>query len=144
LSKRHQTGKKKAAEPEREVRLDKWLKVARIFKTRSLAQEAIEAGHVKSGTRSVKPGRTVKVGDRFKITKGRHRLLIEVLQVTKKSVSAKDSHDLYQVLEDHMERDEHQGFNRLLDQIEGSRRGKGRPTKRERRQIDKFTDQDKD
>lgn len=121
-----------------EIRIDKWLKVARIFKTRSLAQEAISAGHVKSGKHSVKPGRDVKTGDEFIVTKGRRRLHFKVLVVTSRSVSAKDSHDLYQVIEDHTEQDKNRELNKMLDQVADSRRHLGRPTKRERRQIEKY------
>jgi ribosome-associated heat shock protein Hsp15 len=133
---KNSTGKQPGVEPE--IRIDKWLKVARIFKTRTLAQEAISAGHVKSGTHSVKPGRDVKIGDEFSVTKGRRRLRIKVLVVTSRSVSAKDSHDLYQLLEDHTEKDQNRELNKMLDQVEDSRRHRGRPTKRERRQIEKY------
>ncbi len=134
---RNTTGRQPDLEPE--VRIDKWLKVARIFKTRSLAQESIAAGHVKCGTQSVKPGRDVRVGDEFIVTKGQRRLHFKVLIVTSRSVSARDSHDLYQVLEDHTEKDQNRELNRLLDQVEDTRRHRGRPTKRERRQIEKYT-----
>ncbi len=138
INKKQDSGKRPL--PDTEVRIDKWLKVARIFKTRSLAQEAIDAGHVKSGNRSVKPGRAVRIGDEFSVTKGKRRLRFKVMVVTARSVSAQVSHELYEILEDHLEEDPHREMNRLLNQIEDTSHRKGRPTKRERRQINKFTD----
>ena len=118
--------------------MDKWLKVARLFKTRSLAQDAIEGGHVKMDRKSVKPGRTVKPGDRMEVVKGRQRLEIEILIVTDRSVSAKDSHDLYRIIEEKVQEDPYRDYHRILNDIEKENQRRGRPTKKQRRDIEKL------
>ena len=52
-----------------DLRIDKWLWCARFFKTRSLAQAAVEGGHVQVNGERVKPSRHVRVGDRLRITR---------------------------------------------------------------------------
>jgi len=61
-----------------DLRIDKWLWCARFFKTRGLAQAAVEGGHVQVNGERVKPARHVKVGDRVRITRDRERFEIEV------------------------------------------------------------------
>ena len=61
-----------------DVRIDKWLWAARFFKTRALACDAIETGHVRVAGERVKPSRGVKVGDR--VSKGQTILLVEAMK----------------------------------------------------------------
>lgn len=125
------------------VRIDKWLKVARLFKTRSLAQEAIDGGHVKMAGKVVKAGRTVQPGDKLTIVKGRQRLEVEILIVTDRSVSARDSHDLYRVIEEEIKEDPYREYNKIFNQMEQETARRGKPSKKERRDIDKFRNRNK-
>ncbi len=118
------------------VRVDKWLKVARLYKTRSLAQEAISGGHVKLGGTAVKPGRGLNPGDILEITKGRRRLKLEVVKVTERSVAAALARELYRILEEEIQEDPHREFNANFRRVVKTARG--RPTKKERRDLEKF------
>ena len=60
------------------LRIDKWLWCARFFRTRSLAQAAVEGGHVQVNEDRVKPSRTVRVGDRLSIQRDQERMEVEV------------------------------------------------------------------
>ena len=64
------------------MRLDKWLKVSRLIKRRTVAQEACDGGHVSVGGRVAKPSTDVKVGDVIEIRFGAKTLTVEVLSVT--------------------------------------------------------------
>ena len=64
------------------MRLDKWLKVSRLIKRRTVAQEACDGGHVSIGGRVAKPSTDVKVGDVIEIRFGAKTLTVEVLSVT--------------------------------------------------------------
>ena len=60
------------------LRVDKWLWCARFFRTRSLAQAAVEGGHVQVNDDRVKPSRTVRVGDHLRIQRDQERMEVEV------------------------------------------------------------------
>lgn len=127
---------------ENKVRIDKWLWAVRIFKTRSLAAEECDKGHVRIGDFNVKASREVRVGDEIKVRIPpieRHYL---VKQVTSKRMSAQLAVDFVQDVTpqeklDLMNTAKAYGF-------EQRDRGVGRPTKRDRRMIDKFKDSDDD
>src|SRR5262245_44097959 len=63
------------------LRVDKWLWCARFFKTRSVAQEAVEGGHVQVNGERVKASRQVKTGDRLSITRVQERYEVDVLSI---------------------------------------------------------------
>lgn len=63
------------------MRLDKWLKVSRLIKRRTVAQEACDAGHVSLNGRTAKPSQEVRTGDTVEITFGARTLRAEVLSV---------------------------------------------------------------
>ena len=67
------------------MRLDKWLKVSRLIKRRTVAQEACDGGHVSVGGRVAKPSTDVKIGDVIEIALGQRTLKVEVLAVTENS-----------------------------------------------------------
>ena len=70
------------------VRLDVWLWATRFFKTRALAKQAIEAGRVEVNRAAGKPARTIRIGDRLKITRGEDRYEIEVAALVSRRGSA--------------------------------------------------------
>lgn len=116
------------------MRIDKWLWAVRLFKTRSLATASCKAGVVKIGDRRAKPANVVNPGDTVYVTKeGVHRTLI-VVALLEKRVGAK-------LVPEYMEDKTPQSEwalvrdNRNLGKRE---QGSGRPTKRDRREMDRF------
>lgn len=121
------------------VRIDKWLWVARLFKTRSLAADAIKGGKVKVDGNPVKPSREVKVGDVIQVQIEQLHKVVEVKTIVKNRVSAKQVPEIYNDLtpKEEYERIE---FMRAY-KAEWRDRGAGRPTKKERRMIEKMKDE---
>ena len=117
------------------MRLDKWLWAARFFKTRGLATEAIKGGKVKLDGHGVKPSRTIRVGDRLEITQNHRRVWVEVKALSDRRGPAEQAQQLYRV-----EREmPTQRRPEIGQAVAGWReKGRGRPTKRERRQIERW------
>ena len=130
---------KKMAEEENIVRMDKWLWAARLFKTRSLAADAIKGGKVKVDDSPIKPSREVKVGDVIQVQIEQLHKVVEVKTVVKNRVSAKQVPEVYNDLtpKEEYERIE---FMRAY-KAEWRDRGTGRPTKKERRMIERLKDE---
>lgn len=123
----------------KEVRIDKWIWAMRIFKTRTIAAEACKKGRVMVGDVAVKPSRTVKPGDIVSVRKPPVTYSFRVKAVTENRLGAK-------LVPDYMEHITPQSQLDLLDVIKISgfidrRKGLGRPTKREGRQLEEFTSQ---
>ena len=123
---------------EQNQRLDKWLWAARFFKTRSLAVEAINGGKVHLNNHRIKPSHTVRPDDMLTISKPPYELEIQVLALNSQRRPAPEAQLLYQETPDSIEKRE-----LLKEQIKneplGFRQQKGRPSKRDRRNIIKFT-----
>lgn len=121
---------------EEKVRIDKWLWAVRIFKTRSLAAEECGKGHVRIGDICVKASREIKIGDEIKVRIPpieRHYL---VKQVTGKRMSAQLA---VGSVEDVTPQEKIDMLNAIkVFGFEHRDRGIGRPTKRDRRMIDKL------
>ncbi len=116
------------------LRIDKYLWAIRIFKTRSLATEACKAGKVKLNGQNVKPSYVVKQGERYTIQKGIERKEILVTGLLERRVDAKTAVQFY---EDHTPVEETYGFKSVFHAPVLKRdRGTGRPTKKDRREID--------
>ncbi len=120
-----------------EVRIDKWLWAVRIFKTRTIATDACKKGRVLMGNAPVKPSRPIKVGDIIKVRKPPVTYSFEVLALTQNRLGAK-------LVPDYMKNITPESELHLLDVIKVSgfvdrRKGLGRPTKREGRELAKFT-----
>lgn len=123
--------------PTGEARLDKWLWAARIFKTRSLAADACKNGRVAINGAQAKPARTVKPGDEVSVRKPPVTYTFRVLQTLEKRVGAKLLPD---VLENITPPEQYELLE--MSHISGfvnRARGTGRPTKKERRDLDEFT-----
>ena len=82
-----------------EVRLDKWLKVARFFKSRADATEAVENGQVKLNGERTKPAKIIKIGDLLTIKMGNRYRDFTVKVITARSLSAKLARELYEAKE---------------------------------------------
>jgi ribosome-associated heat shock protein Hsp15 len=120
------------------MRLDKWLWAARFFKTRSLAQQGIEAGRVKLNEARVKCSHVVKVEDAVAVRVGELEWQVRVKGVSDKRGPAEQARKLYEETEaSRIERE------RRIDQrrwgAEPSADMKGRPTKRDRRRLEGLT-----
>lgn len=118
------------------VRIDKWLWAVRLYKSRSLATEACNAGHVKIGGSSVKPSRDVRVGEVITATTGRVLRTVKMLAPLEQRVGAKRVGGF---LEDLTTPEE---YARAREDLPQSAlqfpRGFGRPTKKQRRQLEKL------
>ncbi|MGK6350139.1 RNA-binding S4 domain-containing protein [Parapedobacter sp. DT-150] len=116
------------------LRIDKYLWAIRLFKTRSLATEACKAGRVKLNGQNLKPSALVKVGDTYHIQKGAERKVVKVTALLDKRVDAKTAVGFY---EDLTPIEETYGYKAKYHAPLLKRdRGAGRPTKKERREID--------
>ena len=125
------------------VRLDKWLWSARIFKTRSLATDAVSSGKVLVDGSRAKPARQISVGQNLIIRKGPFEFSLLVERLIEKRVAAKDAQTTYSESEESIEKrkalQEKLKDDRMLSQGE---RLAGRPNKRDRRLIHRFKSQD--
>ena len=81
------------------MRLDKFLKVSRVIKRRTVAKEICEAGKISVNGHTAKAGHELKIGDILEIAMGNRRLKIKVAEI-KETVRANEADTLYEVLED--------------------------------------------
>ena len=126
------------AEEENIVRMDKWLWAARLFKTRSVAADAIKGGKVKMDDNPVKPSREVKVGDIIQVQIEQLHKVVEVKTVVKNRVSPKQVPEVYNDLTPKEEYERIEFMHAY--KTEWRDRGAGRPTKKERRMIERLKD----
>ena len=118
-----------------EVRVDRWLWAARLFKTRSAATEAVLGGRVHLNGARVKPAKGVRAGDRLDVTVAQTRRELTVLAVAEKRGSAAIAATLYDETPDSIRRREELGLERRQSRPLGADLGV-RPTKRDRRRLD--------
>ena len=117
------------------VRLDKWLQVARVFKTRSQATRACVLGRVRVGGVAAKAHRKVSVDDRIEVRlKARTRVLL-VKELRSKPVPKAQARTLYEDLSVEPPRPAFDPYSAILPP---ERIVKGRPSKRDRRRIDRW------
>jgi ribosome-associated heat shock protein Hsp15 len=119
------------------VRIDKWLWAARFFKTRSLANQAVEGGRVKLNGERCKPAKEVRVGDRLLVHVGDFEWELAVLGLSDKRGPATVARGLYEELEHSLARRQAQLEERRM-QLNPAAALKGRPTKKDRRRIRGF------
>jgi ribosome-associated heat shock protein Hsp15 len=120
------------------LRLDKWLWAARFYKTRGLAHEAIEAGRVRLNGEKAKPGKEIKPGDRLQLQIGEFSWELSVVGLDARRGPAEQARALYAETEtSRLRRAEQVELRRL--QANPAAAIKGRPTKRDRRLIHRFT-----
>lgn len=121
------------------TRLDKWLWAARFFKHRTGATEAVDGGKVKLNGAAVKPAREVRAGDRLDITVGEDVFTVIVRGIAEKRGPASVAQQLYEETADSVERRTAAREQRKFAATPGADLH-GRPTKRDRRRIHRFTD----
>ena len=129
----------KNPEPASRPRIDKWLWAARFFKTRSLAQDAVEGGKVRLNGERVKPSREVKVGDSLIVQVGEFTWTVSVLGLSDRRGPAPVARLLYREDAESQAARQRQIDTRQWVAAPGSAI-KGRPTKRDRRLIHRFKD----
>jgi ribosome-associated heat shock protein Hsp15 len=125
--------------PEKEkLRIDKYLWAIRAFKTRTLATDACKAGRVKLDGQNVKPSHEVKLNEVYSVSKGAERRVLKVTGLLENRVDAKTAVNFYS---DITPMEETQAFKSMFHApILQRDRGAGRPTKRDRREIDELKD----
>ena len=121
------------------LRIDKWLWAARFFKTRSLATEAIHAGHIKLNGATVKPARVLRAGDMLDLAIGEEKWTVEVLGLNDLRRPASVAQQLYAETAESRERRAAAKEAHRLAPTPGSDL-RGRPTKKARRQIRGFNE----
>jgi ribosome-associated heat shock protein Hsp15 len=113
------------------LRIDKWLWCARFFRSRGLAQQAVEAGHVQVNGERVKASRMVRIGDRLRITRERERYEVEVTGIPLRRGPAAEARQHYlETPESEAARVHARELDRLSAPVSD-----GRPDKRERRDL---------
>lgn len=123
------------------VRIDKWLWAARFFRTRGLAQSAVEAGHVLVGGERVKLSRPVRVGDELRVGTAQAQRTVRVLAVSDVRGPAPVAQRLYEETPESIRlRVEAQAL-RALNAEPARAIEQGRPTKRERRALERLRSQ---
>ena len=120
------------------VRIDKWLWAVRVFKTRTIAAEACKKGRVLIENNSVKPARMIRIGDIVQVKKPPVTYSFKVIDISQKRMGAKlvsnfmenvTPPEEYEILE----------MNKLSGFVD-RQRGTGRPTKKDRRDLEQFTE----
>lgn len=122
--------------PKTEVRIDKWLWAMRIFKTRSIATDACKKGRVSMGQATVKPSRTIKVGDIIDVKKPPITYTFRVKALTENRLGAR-------LVSEYLENLTPKSQYDMLEMVKISgfvdrQKGLGRPTKREGRELASF------
>lgn len=117
-------------------RIDKWLWAARFFKTRPLAAAAIECGKVLLNQARIKSAKAVATGDLLDIRTGQQQFMVEVLALSNSRGPATEAQKLY--CETDASRERRLALAALLKEQPPVLHLKGRPTKRDRREIERF------
>jgi len=120
------------------TRLDKWLWAARFFKTRSLAADAVDSGKVHVDGDRAKPAKEVKLGQHMRIRRGQEEMEVIVRGLSMQRRGAPEAALLYEESEASREQRENASITRENEFAQRDR-GMGRPTKRQLRDIKKFT-----
>ena len=120
------------------ARIDKWLWAARIFKTRSIAADACKNGRVTIKGVNVKPSHTVKAGETVNVKKPPVTYSFKILKTIEQRVGAKFIPEIYENVTDPKQYEllEMSRISGFVDRA----RGTGRPTKKDRRQMDAFVE----
>ncbi len=122
------------------TRIDKWLWTVRIFKSRSISTEACKSGKVKVDGKNIKPSKEIKVGDIITVQQNPILKSVKVMRILKNRVSATLAAE---AMEDLTTAEEYDKL-KMMRELNYERRdhGLGRPTKRDRREIEKLKDSD--
>ena len=126
------------SQQEEPTRIDKWLWAARFFKTRSLAAEAVSGGKVEINGERAKPSRVVRIGDKLCVRRGPYEWIVVVKELSRLRGPAPQAQLLYEETDESS-----QQRQAIATQLKLERppefAAPGRPTKRDRRDISRFT-----
>jgi ribosome-associated heat shock protein Hsp15 len=126
-------------EEQKEIRADVWLWVARMYKTRSIAKQAIEGGKVDVNDACCKPSKAVHVGDRVRLTRGEERFELEILALSEVRGPAPVAQTLYRETDESKATREQMREQRRLSGA-GLNRPPKRPNKQQRRELRRLKD----
>lgn len=128
--------------PESKTRIDKWLWTVRIFKSRTIATDACKAGKVKINGSEIKPSASVSRLDKIEVRKNGFNFQFEVKELLKNRVPAPIAKECFQNNTPESELEKYNDwFNGKKSSVLRAR-GTGRPTKKDRRSMDDFSDFD--
>ena len=122
------------------MRIDKWLWAARFYKTRSLASDEIGKGRVQVNGQEAKPARDIKVGDRVRMRQGPVIRSVVVRSLSQQRGAAPVAQQLYEETPESVRQRELAAEQRRLNNEPAGSITHGRPTKRDRRDMDKAQD----
>ena len=126
------------------IRIDKWLWAVRIFKSRTLASDVVRQGHVKQDGKSLKPSSLIEKGVIISVRRNGIDMKYEVLRLIEKRVGAPIATLCYKDITPEEELRKFDQWYVGHGRAEIREKGLGRPTKRERREIEGFKDFDQD
>jgi ribosome-associated heat shock protein Hsp15 len=124
----------------KKVRVDKWLWAVRIFKSRTMATDACKAGKIKLNGISLKPSYLLTIGETIEVKKNGFNLIFRADQLLEKRVSALLAAPCFTDLTPQEELNKYKDWFIGKSGAEYRDRGEGRPTKKDRREIDDFKD----
>lgn len=119
------------------IRIDKWLWAARFFKTRSLATDEVARGRVQVDQRDVKPAKEIQLGDTLTLWQGQVKRTVVVKGISGQRGSAPIAQQLYEETVQSLEHRAQAAEQRRLSPEPAASIAHGRPTKRDRRDLDK-------
>ena len=122
----------------KKIRIDKWLWSVRVFKSRTLATNACKSGRVKIEEAPVKASAAVEVGQKVQVRKNGFDLEFKVIKLIEKRVGAALAVECYEDLTPPEEMNKFRNWFVGKGQAEMRERGAGRPTKKDRRELDEY------
>ena len=127
---------------ENTLRIDKWLKIARFYKQRVKAADAVDNAKVKVNGNRVKPSKLIKIGDKLTVKKASKYIEYKILGISQRSISAELARGLYEELEKPKPSKKTSELAKLLEEQNAKdqkeAREKGKPNKKERRILNKY------
>lgn len=119
------------------VRIDRWLWAARFYKTRTLASSEVAGGKVRINDQRPKPASPVRIGDVVRVRKPPYEFVVEVKGLAERRGPAKEARELYEESEASLEKRRRRRIQ-MREVPVPTYEGKGRPTKKERREIERL------
>ena len=124
------------------MRIDKWLKIARFYKQRVKAADAVENAKVKVNGNRVKPSKLIKIGDKLTVKKSSTYLNYKILGISQRSISAELARELYEELEKPKPSKKITELTQIIEEQNAKDKKeakmKGKPNKKERRILNKY------